>query len=425
MLSATGVINPTDVGGTELGPRLQLAELRTAARQAPALERWHGRRCRYLFPDAVQGDYVPWFQFRGGRTANAGQYQTDRGPFTNENITHDVVANITKVWGSHASKAGVYYQNSYKPQSIFASFNSNRGSARTAFDIVECKSETEERRWSTRFRSARWPRRSAPRCSSSSDRDRSSRRSSSPATPRRRSRARTCSASRSRSASIITALVYAIGKVSGCHINPAVTFALAATKRFPWREVPGYWAAQVVGAVLGALAHLGALRPDRRSTSGWARRRSTRTRRPGRSAIFAEGIGTFILMFAILGIVDSRSPGDFAGLVIGGVVVAIIMVVGPITGASLNPARAFGPELVSAIGDGATHWNQLDPRLHPARARRRRPGGRSSTTSSPTPRVVETPIEEAVTHPDPVARRDLATAATVKEEPSWQPPQHR
>src|SRR5439155_261290 len=53
---------------------------------------------------------------------------------------------------------------------------------------------------------------------------------------------------------IITALVYAIGKVSGCHINPAVTFALAATKRFPWREVPTYWAAQYVGAIIGAFA---------------------------------------------------------------------------------------------------------------------------------------------------------------------------
>src|ERR671932_2319432 len=51
---------------------------------------------------------------------------------------------------------------------------------------------------------------------------------------------------------IITALVYALGKVSGCHINPAVTFALAATRRFPWREVPAYWAAQVAGAVAGA-----------------------------------------------------------------------------------------------------------------------------------------------------------------------------
>src|SRR5207249_7848502 len=53
---------------------------------------------------------------------------------------------------------------------------------------------------------------------------------------------------------IIAALVYALGKVSGCHINPAVTFALAVTKRFPWREVPGYVAAQVAGAVIGALA---------------------------------------------------------------------------------------------------------------------------------------------------------------------------
>ena len=77
-----------------------------------------------LFPDAVQSDYIPWLIFRGGRTGNAGQYQTDRGPFTNENVTHDVIANITKVWGSHAAKAGFYYQNSFKPQSIFASFNS-------------------------------------------------------------------------------------------------------------------------------------------------------------------------------------------------------------------------------------------------------------------------------------------------------------
>src|ERR1700681_3088329 len=53
---------------------------------------------------------------------------------------------------------------------------------------------------------------------------------------------------------IIAAMVYAIGKVSGCHINPAVTFALAVTKRVPWSEVPVYWAAQLIGAVLGALA---------------------------------------------------------------------------------------------------------------------------------------------------------------------------
>jgi hypothetical protein len=123
MLSATGVINPTTSvelswgrASNSLNYELQLDKLLRANAGTGGLP--------YLFPDAVQGDYVPWFQFRGGRTANAGQYQTDRGPFTNENITHDVVANITKLIGSHNTKAGIYYQNSYKPQSIFASFNS-------------------------------------------------------------------------------------------------------------------------------------------------------------------------------------------------------------------------------------------------------------------------------------------------------------
>src|SRR6187455_1596541 len=153
---------------------------------------------------------------------------------------------------------------------------------------------------------------------------------------------------------IIAALVYAIGKVSGCHINPAVTFALAATKRFAWREVPAYWSAQVVGAVLGGLG-IWALFGHTAIDLGMGQTSFNEEATTWASAIFAEGIGTFILMYAILGIVDSRSPGDFAGLIIGGVVIAIIMVVGPVTGASLNPARAFGPELVSAIGNGTTH----------------------------------------------------------------------
>ena len=118
------------------------------------------------------------------------------------------------------------------------------------------------------------------------------------------------------------------------------------------------------------------------------------------SAIFAEGIGTFMLMLAIIGIVDARSPGDFAGIVIGGVVVAIIMVIGPVTGASLNPARAFGPEFVSALGDGTTHWNQLVPVYII-------PGLVGSALAAfvydflATGRKVEAPIKKAVTIPDP------------------------
>jgi glycerol uptake facilitator protein len=206
---------------------------------------------------------------------------------------------------------------------------------------------------------------------------------------------------------IITAVVYALGKVSGCHINPAVTFGLAVTKRFPWREVPTYWVAQVVGAVIGAFAiwavfaHTGiklgmGMTSFNQHTTTWA------------SAIFAEGIGTAMLMFAILGIVDSRSPGDLAGLVIGGVVVAIIMVIGPITGASLNPARAFGPELISAFGNGLTHWNQLLPVYI-------LPGLVGSGVAAVTydflakPRIVIEPVIDAVSHPDPGPRQPAAT----------------
>ncbi len=136
MLSATGVLNPsTSVelswgrASNSLNYQLQLDPLRRSNSGLSALP--------LLYPDALQGDYVPWFQFRGGRTSDAGQYQTDRGPFTNENITHDVIANITKVWGAHASKAGFYFQHSFKPQSIFASFNSNidfRDDANSPFD---------------------------------------------------------------------------------------------------------------------------------------------------------------------------------------------------------------------------------------------------------------------------------------------------
>jgi hypothetical protein len=125
MVSATGVLSPSmslevswGRASNSLNFDLQLANL---SRTAAGLTGFP-----VLFPSALQADYVPdliWANNGAGRTANAGRYQTDRGPFTNENITNDVVANITKVWGSHASKAGFYYQTSYKPQSLFASFN--------------------------------------------------------------------------------------------------------------------------------------------------------------------------------------------------------------------------------------------------------------------------------------------------------------
>src|SRR2546428_9247186 len=152
---------------------------------------------------------------------------------------------------------------------------------------------------------------------------------------------------------VIVALVYTIGKVSGCHINPAVTFALAATKRFPWREVPSYWAAQVAGGIAGGLAMWGSFGTRavdlgygfgvvhfNQSTTSWG------------SAMLIEAIGTGILLFHILGIVETRSPEGWVGLVIGLVVVAIIITVGPVTNASLNPGRAPGPLFVPTLLGG-------------------------------------------------------------------------
>ena len=199
-------------------------------------------------------------------------------------------------------------------------------------------------------------------------------------------------------AMVIAFLVYAIGKVSGCHINPAVTFALAATKRFPWREVPSYWAAQTVGGVLGALAIWGVFGQSAIDL-GLGQTSFNEDSVSWGSAIFAEGIGTFMLMFAILGIVDSRSPNELGGLVIGGAVLGIIMIVGPITGASLNPARAFGPELLSSLKNGVTHWNQLLPVYI-------LPGLVGAALAAfvydllAEPRKVSRPIKEAVTTPD-------------------------
>src|SRR3979411_2933776 len=141
---------------------------------------------------------------------------------------------------------------------------------------------------------------------------------------------------------IITALVYAIGKVSGCHINPAVTFALAATKRLPWKELPIYWGAQVVGAIIGAFAIWGVFGANA-VTFGMGQTHFA----PDASttvylqAALAAALGTGLLLFAILGIVDSRSAGaPLAGVVIGGAGVGVILGFGPITGAIPNPARA-------------------------------------------------------------------------------------
>jgi glycerol uptake facilitator protein len=196
---------------------------------------------------------------------------------------------------------------------------------------------------------------------------------------------------------IITALVYALGKVSGCHINPAVTFALAVTKRFPWKEVPVYWVAQYLGAILGAFAIWGVFGQNAVTFGmGQTHFAADASTTYYLQAALAEFLGTGLLLLAIMGIVDAKSPTQLAGIVIGGAVVGIILIFGPVTGASLNPARAFGPELVQAIAGGSTFWSQYLPvYLIPGLA-----GAAAATflyDFLANPRVVERPIREAVT----------------------------
>jgi glycerol uptake facilitator protein len=158
----------------------------------------------------------------------------------------------------------------------------------------------------------------------------------------------------------IFAAVYSVGHISGAHINPAVTVALLATRKIDSRTAGVYIVAQCVGAVVGAVLTyivlvgndpaklgLGAVTYNPDTSGVWV-------------ALAAEAIGTAILVFTVFGAaVDGRAPAGFAGIIIGFIVYGIIILVGPITGAALNPAREFGPDLVQSLIGASTKWEQL------------------------------------------------------------------
>ncbi|MEV5410886.1 MIP/aquaporin family protein [Thermopolyspora sp. NPDC052614] len=157
---------------------------------------------------------------------------------------------------------------------------------------------------------------------------------------------------------VIIAMIYAIGHISGCHINPAVTVALAAAKKFPWSQVPGYLAAQFVGGIAGAFAIWGIL-----GQGGVDAGLGVLSYEPGNTghALFAELIGTFLLVFVVFGTaVDGRATPGWYGLAIASIVFAVITVVGPVTGAALNPARYIGPMIAIVALNGQTPlWEQV------------------------------------------------------------------
>lgn len=140
---------------------------------------------------------------------------------------------------------------------------------------------------------------------------------------------------------VIAVQVYAMGHLSGAHFNPAITLAFAAARHFPWRRVPTYMAAQLLGGVAAALA-LRSLFSDVGPAvtqlgqgvslvQGW----------------LVEALATFLLAFVIIAVAtDRRASGAAAGIAIGLTVGLDALAFGAMTGASMNPARSFGPALV-------------------------------------------------------------------------------
>jgi glycerol uptake facilitator protein len=156
---------------------------------------------------------------------------------------------------------------------------------------------------------------------------------------------------------IVVATVYALGHISGNHINPAVTLGLAVTGKFPWSQVPAYLGAQLAGAVIGATAILGVL-GQKASDVGLGV--ATYVEPVGAGQAFAaEFVGTFILVFTVFGVIHRKASAGFAGVAIGLVVFAAIIPVAPATGASINPARTFGPMLIQQLAGGTVEWGQL------------------------------------------------------------------
>jgi MIP family channel proteins len=141
---------------------------------------------------------------------------------------------------------------------------------------------------------------------------------------------------------VIMAMIYATGHLSGAHINPAVTFAFTLTRHFPGRDAIAYVTAQLTGAVLAAFT-LAAVWSGKPASLG-----ATVPSVGVGTALLYETVLSAFLMFVIISVAtDARAVGAAAALAIGGTVGLDALFGGPITGASMNPARSFGPALAS------------------------------------------------------------------------------
>lgn len=149
----------------------------------------------------------------------------------------------------------------------------------------------------------------------------------------------------------VLTMAYAIGHISGCHLNPAVSIGLAVARRFPARDLPAYIVAQVIGAALGALV-LSLIASGQAGfdlvSNGFASN-GYGDRSPGHyslcAAFVCEAVMTGVFLFIILGATDKRAPAGFAPIAIGLGLTLIHLISIPVTNTSVNPARSTGPAL--------------------------------------------------------------------------------
>ncbi|MBR7026966.1 MAG: aquaporin [Bacteroidales bacterium] len=145
----------------------------------------------------------------------------------------------------------------------------------------------------------------------------------------------------------VIAMAYTIGGVSGCHINPAITFGVALAGRMSWKDAVGYWCGQVIGAIIaGAILLLltkVVAAPD--LTGGLGTNGVANAGGVG-GALLVECLATFLFVLVVLGTTDSKvGAGNLAGLAIGLTLILIHLVCINLTGTSVNPARSIGPAL--------------------------------------------------------------------------------
>src|SRR6478609_2420115 len=146
----------------------------------------------------------------------------------------------------------------------------------------------------------------------------------------------------------VMTMAYAIGHISGCHLNPAVSIGLAAAKRFPAKELPAYIVAQVLGGIAaGGVLYVIASGADGFSLSSGFAANGYGEHSPEHyslvSALVAELVLTFFFLFVILGATDGRAPAGFAPIPIGFALTLIHLIGIPVTNLSVNPARSTGP----------------------------------------------------------------------------------